>query len=174
MKIKKLLVLTLAAALSVAAAWAQDDDAVYATDLVKAGQKAPAFKVPDVSGKVLTLKDFKGKSLVLDFWATWCPDCRKDMPRMKALYEQARKSKKKIAFLGVSADTDKAALEAYVRENGIAWPQLYEGVKRNESVISADYHVKWIPSVYVIGPDGKVILSTVMIDKVEACLKEIF
>ena len=93
---------------------------------------------------------------------------------MKALYEQSLKSKKKIAFVGVSADTDKGALEAYVRDNGIAWTQLFEGVKRKDSVISADYHVKWIPSVYVIGPDGKVILSTVMIDKVEACLKEIF
>ena len=174
MKLSKLLTLVLAAALSVAAAWAQDDDAVYATDLVKAGEKAPAFKVKDLSGKEWTLKDFKGKYLVLDFWATWCPDCRKDMPAMKALYEQSLKSKKKIAFVGVSADTDKGALEAYVRDNGIAWTQLFEGVKRKDSVISADYHVKWIPSVYVIGPDGKVILSTVMIDKVEACLKEIF
>ena len=92
MKLKKLLVLTLAAALSVAAAWAQDDDAVYAADLVKAGQKAPAFKVPDMNGKVLTLKDFKGKYLVLDFWATWCPDCRKDMPRSVCSAEQQQKA----------------------------------------------------------------------------------
>ena len=175
MKFKKLLVLTLAAALSVAAAWAQDDDdAIYAVDLIKAGQRAPDFKVQSLDGKVYTLKDFKGKYLVLDFWATWCPDCRKEMPHMKELWKMASESGKKIVFAGVSADTDRAALEEYIRVNDIRWLQLCEFVKRKDSVISADYKVKWIPSVYVIGPDGKVILSTVMTEKVEACLKELF
>ena len=112
-----------------------------------------------------------GKPVVLDFWATWCPDCRKDIPAMKSLYDKY--SPRGVRFVGVSFDKQRDALDKYIEENKVAWPQYFEGKQWKETVISQQYHIKWIPSVYVIDKDGKVILSTVMIDKVEKKLTEL-
>ena len=98
-------VLALIAAVSVSVL-AQDDDAKYAADLLKKGTVAPAFKIPDTKGVQHSLADFKGSYVVLDFWATWCPDCRKDVPKMKELY--ATYASSNIAFVGISLDTDAA------------------------------------------------------------------
>jgi hypothetical protein len=61
----------------------------------------------------------------------------------------------------------------YIRENGMEWLQHREQKPKNESQVSIDYHVKWIPSIYVIGPDGKIMLGTVMIEKLEKLLETI-
>ena len=150
---------------------AQDDDAVYAQELLKKGDKAPAFSIADLDGKVHSLSEFDGKYVVLDFWASWCPDCRKDIPelkRLKKIYGNRR-----VAFVSISLDHDYAAWQRCVSENGMDWLQLSERVKRKDSRVADDYKVRWIPSVYVIGPDGKVILGTVMLSKVEKALKSI-
>ena len=146
---------------------AEDLDATYATDLLKKGRKAPDFKLRDVDGKTYTLKDFRGKTLVIDFWATWCPDCRAETEALVAL----KKANPDVVFLGISFDTEKEKLAAYTREHGMDWLQLSEFKKWKETDVSAAYHVKWIPSQYVIGPDGKVVLGTVMLDKVAKALK---
>jgi thiol-disulfide isomerase/thioredoxin len=94
---------------------AEDVDAKYAANLLKPGTEAPDFTIQNNdSVKDVKLSDFRGKYVVLDFWASWCPDCRKDMPEVKALYEQF--GKKGVQFIGISFDTDKAALEQLYRE----------------------------------------------------------
>ena len=73
---------------------AQDADAKYAKDLLKAGAEVPNIVINDIiSGAEKHLSDFKGKYVVLDFWASWCPDCRKDVPEMKRLYAEYGKKK---------------------------------------------------------------------------------
>ena len=152
------------------AAFAQDDDdAKYAAELLAKGTTAPAFCVNDLAGEPHTLAEFAGKYLVLDFWATWCPDCRKDIPKMKELWQKYGSDK--LVFVGISLDTSAEALGNYVRDNEIGWLQLSELKKWKKGAQTADdYQVKWIPSIYVIGPDGKVLLATVMIDQLEAFL----
>jgi thiol-disulfide isomerase/thioredoxin len=69
----------------------QDMDDKYAMELVKAGTPAPDFKMETPDGKMIQLSEFaKGKTVVLDFWASWCPDCRKDAPEVVRLYETYR------------------------------------------------------------------------------------
>ena len=63
----------------------QDLDARYATNMLKPGTKAPDFTLKTHDGKDIKLNSYAGKYVVLDFWASWCPDCRKDIPAMKAL-----------------------------------------------------------------------------------------
>lgn len=146
----------------------EDLDVLYGADLLKPGTPAPEFSLGDLGGKKVSLSDFRGKTVVLDFWATWCPDCRAEIPALKAMYAAADPSK--VTFVSVSYDRDIETLRKYVAENGMPWVQLFDPAGKKDSGIGADYHVKWIPSMYVIGPDGKVVLSTVVASKVAAFL----
>ena len=147
---------------------AGDDDERDATELLKKGDFAPDFTV---GGKVGKISNLKGKYVVIDFWASWCPDCRKETPKMKELYENYASDR--VVFVGVSFDKTAEALEKYLSENEVKWVQTCEYKPWKETKISKDYHIKWIPTMYVINPDGKVELATVMIEKLEKILKKI-
>ena len=168
-----LLALLLMGATAVKAQSAQPDfDDKYATELVKAGTAAPDFKMKTPDGKNFQFAKFaKGKTVVLDFWASWCPDCRKDAPEVVRLYEKYRQFG--IEFIGVSMDTDVEAWKKAIEKFGITYPQVSELKKFKETDIAKAYGVKWIPSMVVVGPDGEVKLSTVLTYKVDKYLKEL-
>jgi peroxiredoxin len=163
---KKVLALALGLLMS-AALFAQEEDldAKYATDLLKPGTPAPEFVLNDINGNTVKLSQFRGKTVVLIFWASWCPDCRAEVPALKEL--QAKTDAGEVVFVSISSDRTVEAWKKYVAENELGGVQLY----RDKSKVSEDYHVKWIPSQYVIGPDGKVVLGTVVLDKVANVLK---
>ena len=147
----------------------EDDDSKYAVALVKPGKAAPDFKLKTPDGKTIQLADYKGKTIVLDFWASWCPDCIKDAPEVVRLYKTYHP--KGIEFIGISMDTNVEAWKKGIEKFGITYPQGSELKKFKETDIAKAYGLEWIPSMVVVGPDGKVMLSTVMIDKVEKYLK---
>ena len=155
----------------VASAFA-DFDSKYAVDLVKAGSMAPDFKMKTVDGKTFRFSKLRGKYVVIDFWASWCPDCRRDIPEMLRMYNKFHA--KGVEFVGVSFDTDRAAWKAALQKYGISWTQVSELVKFHDTNISKLYGVKWIPSMVLVGPDGKVVLSTVLWSKLERKLTELF
>ena len=165
---KFLLVLAAFAALVSCKNAVKDADSEYAVDMIKKGEVLPAFSLKDRADVLHSPDEFAGKYVVYDFWATWCPDCRADVPAMKELYA---KYGDKVAFVGVSFDTNPEKLDAYVAENGIEWLQLSDFVAKKESKVADAFHVKWIPSMYLVGPDGKVLLGTVMVDKLAAALE---
>ena len=168
-----LLVLLVIGTTAAKAQFAQKDmDDKYATDLLKAGTVAPDFKMKTPEGKTVQLsKAAKGKTVVIDFWASWCPDCRKDAPEVVRLYEKYRRYG--VEFIGVSMDTDVEAWKKAIEKYGIGYPQVSELKKFRETDIAKAYGVKWIPSMVVVGPDGKVKLSTVLSYKVDKYLKEL-
>jgi thiol-disulfide isomerase/thioredoxin len=147
---------------------AQDLDSLYARDLLTVGTVAP--DLTDVEGQTVSLEKYRGQYVVLDFWASWCPDCRKDMPQMKELYTQY--SGNRVQFLGISFDTTREALGNYLEKEAIAWPQVTELKKMKESKMAQAYHIKWIPSIYLLDPNGKVLLATVEIEKLKHLLAE--
>ena len=149
-------------------------------DLLPVGTEAPDFTITDSkTGKKIfqlsdkkTQKDKDGKTVpgvwtVLDFWASWCPDCRRDMPMVKAIYDQYNT---KIQVVGVSFDTDEAKMKKYLGDNQYSWLQYCEFKKWKETKISKDYHISWIPTSYLINPEGKVAFSTV---KAEEMMKKL-
>ncbi len=146
----------------------KDADSEYAVDMIKQGEAIPAFSLKDLADVLHSPDEFAGKYVVYDFWATWCPDCRADVPAMKELYA---KYGDKVAFVGISFDTEPEKLDAYVAENGIEWLQLSDFVAKKESKVGESFRVKWIPSMYLVGPDGKVLLGTVMVDKLRLALE---
>ena len=172
MKKLALLVVVLAAAVSARAQFGPqtDDDTKYAADLIKVGTVAPDFKMKTAEGKTFKLSQLKGRTIVLDFWASWCPDCRKDAPEIVRLYKKFHPQG--VEFVGVSMDTDVEKWRAAIQQYGIAYTQVSELKPFRETDIAKAYGVKWIPSMVVIGPDGKVVLSTVLSYKVDRYLRE--
>ncbi len=163
-------ILIMPVTISMAQQVGEDLDAHYAVTLLSQGTAAPDFTLNDINGKSVSLSSFRGRKVVLDFWASWCPDCRADIPRLKAL--QAKANPSQVAFVSVSFDRTLDALTTYVEENYLGGVQLYEPAGKKESAIGEAYGVKWIPSLYVIDEEGKVLLGTVMIGKVEALILE--
>ena len=147
-----------------------DLDSVYAQKLLKPGTTAPDFILPMPNGYRVQLAEFKGKYVLLDFWASWCPDCRKDIPAVKAMYEKYGKN---VVFIGVSFDTDRDRWAKCVADNGMTWRQVSELKRMREAKIAQTYGVQWIPSMTLVSPDGKVVLSTVVLERMEKALENL-
>ena len=149
-----------------------DLDAKYATNLLKADTVAPEIALKTIDGKQFSLKSLRGKYVVVDFWASWCPDCRKDAPNVVAMYNKFHK--KGVEFVGVSFDTKSESWKSAVEKLGIPYTQVSDMKNMRESPVALAYNIKWIPTVYVIDPEGKVVLATVMSEKVGAYLTSVY
>jgi peroxiredoxin len=149
----------------------EDLDAKYATELVKPGTEAPDFGLKTPEGTIFRLSSLRGKIVVLDFWASWCSDCRKDAPEIVRLYNTYHPQG--VEFVGVSMDTNVEAWQKAIKQYGIEYLQVSELKKFKETDISRAYGINWIPSLVVIGKDGKVLLSTVLSEKVGTLLNDI-
>jgi len=165
---KKLIFLAALVFSFAANAVAGDADSLYAKELLKPGEQAPDFILRAIDGSRHSLSELKGNYVVLDFWASWCPDCRKDMTEIKRLHGEYGQ---KVKFVGISFDYDLDSWQSYVRKNDLQWLHLSELKKMKDADISKFYKVKWIPTMYLINPEGNVILSTVMVEKLADELK---
>ena len=166
------LILCIAVAAVIGAA-AQDLDEQYGKNLLKPGTQAPEFVIDfKDTTRNIPLSRFRGRYVVLEFWASWCPDCRKEIPAVKALWQKYHN--RGVTFIGVSFDTDRDAWIKYIKENDLCWLHYSELKKwKKDSKIDRDYHINWIPTLYLIDREGKVDLATVMTDKLERRLAEL-
>lgn len=144
----------------------KDLDSLYAQDMLKVGMEVPDFVIDSVSN--MSLKSLRGRYVVLHFWASWCPDCRKDIPAINQLHNEHASDS--VVFIHVSFDTEREKWLNYLGESRMQGLQLCELKKMRESKMAQAYGIKWIPSMYVINTEGKVILRTVMIDKLRSKL----
>ena len=119
--------------------------------IVEQGDTAPSFSIRTDSGKTITPKDFGGKLLVLNFWATWCQPCVKETPSLVALSRQL--GRQGLVVLGVSIDSDEKAYRAFIQRFGVR----FETFRDPESNLSADFGTFKVPETYVIDRTGKVI-----------------
>jgi peroxiredoxin/Flp pilus assembly protein TadD len=112
------------------------------------GAPAPAFSLKTIDGKVVSLADYKGKTLVVNVWATWCPPCRQEMPDLIATAPRLMKSE--VAFLGVDTTEEAPIVRSYAVAKGLPYPQA---IDRDKSFATA-YDVRYFPTTYVIDPAG--------------------
>lgn len=147
------------------AAMAQTVD--YDANLLKAGTKAPDFKLMSINGTdSISLSNMQRQPLyvLIDFWASWCPDCRRDIPQLRKLLKKY--DGYGITCLGISFDTDSAAWKRCVEKNKMDWVHASE-LKKWKKITTIDrlYNVDWIPSMYLIDPDGNVLYATIDIKR---------
>ncbi len=136
------------------------------------GTVAPDFTIStDEYPDGYQLTDLKGRWVMIEFWAQWCPDCRSVTQKMKEMWETYGSDE--VVFVGFSLDTDEEAWRNYIRENGLDWQQTCEFKAWKDSEVATAYNVQWIPTFYLIDKEGFVAYATIEIDDMSKKLKEI-
>ncbi|ADQ15512.1 TlpA family protein disulfide reductase [Halanaerobium hydrogeniformans] len=111
---------------------------------------APDFQIEDLDGNEVKLSDYQGEKVFLNFWASWCPPCREEMPAMQELHEKRNED---ITILAVNVGEDKAVIQSYLLENPYSFKILLDENRQ----VAQDYLVRGIPTSYFLDEDGVII-----------------
>jgi thiol-disulfide isomerase/thioredoxin len=118
------------------------------------GAKFPDFQEKDIHGKPLSVSNYKGKVVLVDFWATWCGPCRVELPNVIAAYQKHHA--KGFEIVGISLDQDLSTMTNYTASSGMVWPQFFDG-KVWENKLAQQYGVMSIPATYLVDTKGDII-----------------
>jgi len=115
------------------------------------GGPAPAFSLPDLAypTRTLSLSQFRGRPVLVNFWASWCVPCRKEMPLLEATY---RRVHGRVAFLGVDTNDTRGAALSFLRQTGVTYPSAYDP----HGTAATAYGLVGLPTTVFVAPDGKV------------------
>ena len=113
----------------------------------KIGKLAPNFQLTDITGKPVSLSDFRGKPVLLNFWATWCGGCRFEMPFIQEVYN--RRSEHGVVILSINIGESPSSVENFVREYNLSFPVLLD----REGKVAEKYNVRSFPT-YFVDSDG--------------------
>ncbi len=121
--------------------------------LDKVGKPAPAFAAQDLNGRTVRLDAYRGKYVIIDFWATWCAPCIGELPRLQAAYTKYKDSG--LGIISVSLDETKTAVADFVKTRNLPWPQIHNG-SASADLVEA-FGVVSIPAAYLVDPEGTII-----------------
>ena len=130
--------------------------------------KTAEFSGLTALGGNLNWEVYKGKVVVVDFWATWCGPCRREMPKLKAIYD--RLPRDVFDVIGINLDKDQEALARYVDANAIQWENIITEDAQN---YAKQFSVAGIPTMGVIGPDGKIAAVAHQVQNLEETIKKL-
>ncbi len=137
------------------AAWQwQEQRQLVSAQSQPAAQFKPAadFRLTAVDGQTVALHDLRGKVVLLNFWATWCPPCKAEMPDLNALYRD-NGTKHNFVVVGVDVEEDRSAVEAFARQLNIAFPLLLD---TSGQVTDGSYHIRSLPTTLIVDREGNV------------------
>ena len=125
----------------------------------------PDFSATDLDGKPISIEAYRGKVVLVDFWAVWCGPCIAEMPNVKKVYEKYKD--KGFDIIGISLDTDGTRLRDFLKENDIPWRQVFSG-EGWDSPVSRQYGIYSIPNMWLIDKEGKLISNSARGEKLES------
>lgn len=129
----------------------QNDNFKNETALKISKTKAMNFKLKDLNGKEVSLSDYKGKKVFLNFWATWCPPCKAEMPEMEMLYQETKNSD--LVILAVNLDEEKDTVQKFINSNKYNFPVLLD----TGNIVASQYEVVSIPTSFFIDKEGNIV-----------------
>ncbi|HBK33100.1 MAG TPA: thiol-disulfide isomerase [Porphyromonadaceae bacterium] len=144
------------------------DETLTGLERVQPGKEAPDFTLETVNGDSLSLQSLRGQYVLIDFWASWCPDCRKSNPHLVKFYNQFKN--RNFTILGVSIDEDKDRWKDAIEKDGLAWPQLITPGGWHSDVVKT-YALRWIPTGVLVDPEGTIIARSIQPETLESYLK---
>jgi thiol-disulfide isomerase/thioredoxin len=115
-------------------------------------------------GTKIDLQNFRGKVVLVDFWASWCPDCNRELPTVQKVYDKYKDQG--LALIGISLDKDAKALANFVAKKSLAWPQYFDG-KGWDNEFAVKYGVRSIPEMWLVDRQGALVTTFVPIDKLD-------
>jgi peroxiredoxin len=138
---------------------------------ISVGHKAPEFAMESIDGKQIKLSDYKGKYVMLDFWASWCGPCRQENPNVVKQYNLYKS--KGFNILGVSLDTEKKDWQKAINADGLSWAHVSE-LQRFDGPTERLYQINAIPSNFIIDPQGTIVAKNITGAALEDFLKNTF
>jgi len=137
--------------------------------VTKIGSVAPGFSQEDPNGIPITLESFRGRYVLLDFWASWCGPCRQENPNLVRTYE---KFKDRMAILGISLDNKKEPWLKAINDDRLTWAQVSD-LKGWANTVAGQYGVKSIPANFLLDPEGRIIAKGLRGPQLERKLSEL-
>jgi peroxiredoxin len=137
---------------------------------MRPGQNAVELSLPDLNGKTVSLSEFKGKVVLLDFWASWCGPCRHNNPKLVKLYNKFHD--KGFEIYGVSLDEDTKSWKKAVRNDKLSWVQVIDD-KGWDAISIATYGINFIPSSFLIDREGVIRTINAEGSELESSVKDL-
>ena len=144
-----------------------------AVSTLEAGQPVPGVTLTTMTGESIDLTKLEGKTVVLDFWATWCAPCVVELPRLIDLHEKF-KGRNDFMIIGVSRDFDAADVRAFMKDHPeMTWPQVV-GEDAGVAEAADAFGVVALPTIFVIGPGGRVVAVGLGVEEIAPQVRALF
>jgi peroxiredoxin len=131
------------------------------------GAKFPDFEEKDLAGKPVSVANYKGKVVLVDFWATWCGPCVHELPNVIKSYDKHHS--KGFEIIGVSLDQDEKKLKGFIEDKKMTWQQFFDG-KGWGNKLASKYGVQSIPATFLLDGEGKIIAKDLRGEELDAAI----